>query len=188
MHAFRIHAADVLRNLYVIMQRGGVLSSAFPENMELSLLASFFAAIVHDYDHRGFNNDFLVKTSDPLAVSSLSSRCMACICQFSACISLYMHKGAKRPSHIVTNLPKSSHIVTNLPKSVVMYVAVVVQRSESNGESPFGESHRSGYTRVTQIRLHQSHTDQVTPESHRSGYARVLNTYLCGGRGNSGLQ
>ena len=68
LHVFRIHAADVLRNLYVIMQRGGVLSSAFPENMELSLLASFFAAIGHDYDHRGLNNDFLVKTSDPLAV------------------------------------------------------------------------------------------------------------------------
>ena len=48
----RIHAADVLRNLYVVMQRGGVLKSAFPETMDLSLLSSFFAAIVHDFDHR----------------------------------------------------------------------------------------------------------------------------------------
>ena len=65
----RIHAADVLRNLYIIMQRGGVLKSAFPETQELSLLSSFVAAIVHDYDHRGVNNDFLVKSNDPLAVS-----------------------------------------------------------------------------------------------------------------------
>ena len=59
----------MLRNLYIIMQRGGVLKSAFPETQELSLLSSFVAAIVHDYDHRGVNNDFLVKSNDPLAVS-----------------------------------------------------------------------------------------------------------------------
>jgi hypothetical protein len=48
----RVHAADVLRNLYVIMQRGGVLKSAFPEAADLYLLSSFFAAIIHDFEHR----------------------------------------------------------------------------------------------------------------------------------------
>ena len=48
----RVHAADVLRNLYVIMQRGGVLKSAFPETTDLYLLSSFFAAIIHDFEHR----------------------------------------------------------------------------------------------------------------------------------------
>ena len=32
------------------------------------LLTCYLAAIIHDYDHRGVNNDFLVKTSDPLAL------------------------------------------------------------------------------------------------------------------------
>ena len=32
------------------------------------LLACYLAAIVHDYEHRGVNNDFLIKTSDPLAL------------------------------------------------------------------------------------------------------------------------
>ena len=31
------------------------------------LLVCYFSAIIHDYEHRGVNNDFLIKTSDPLA-------------------------------------------------------------------------------------------------------------------------
>ena len=39
------------------------------DNMSNSrLLACYLAAIVHDYEHRGVNNDFLIKTSDPLAL------------------------------------------------------------------------------------------------------------------------
>ena len=36
--------------------------------MGTKLLTCYLAAIIHDYDHRGVNNDFLVKTSDPLAL------------------------------------------------------------------------------------------------------------------------
>ena len=32
------------------------------------LLTCYLAAIIHDYEHRGVNNDFLIKTSDPLAL------------------------------------------------------------------------------------------------------------------------
>ena len=35
---------------------------------DLGLLLAIFTAVVHDYEHKGVNNDFLVKTSDPLAV------------------------------------------------------------------------------------------------------------------------
>ena len=39
------------------------------ENVFLSKLFScYLAAIVHDYEHRGVNNDFLIKTGDPLAL------------------------------------------------------------------------------------------------------------------------
>ena len=32
------------------------------------ILAMFLAAIIHDFDHKGVNNDFLVKSQDDLAV------------------------------------------------------------------------------------------------------------------------
>ncbi|GAX77145.1 hypothetical protein CEUSTIGMA_g4591.t1 [Chlamydomonas eustigma] len=65
----RIHAADVLRNMYVILTKGDIIHSVFPEDsQDLFLLSGLLAAIVHDFDHRGVNNDFLVKTSDPLAL------------------------------------------------------------------------------------------------------------------------
>ena len=34
----------------------------------LKLLACYLAAIIHDFEHRGVNNDFLIKTSDHLAL------------------------------------------------------------------------------------------------------------------------
>ncbi|GAX78545.1 hypothetical protein CEUSTIGMA_g5985.t1 [Chlamydomonas eustigma] len=65
----RIHAADVVRSLYCLLIHGGVMdSTTWQEGWELTLLASILAAVIHDYDHRGVNNDFLIKTNDPLAV------------------------------------------------------------------------------------------------------------------------
>ncbi len=32
-------------------------------------LASYWAAAVHDYEHGGLNNDFLIKTAHPLAIT-----------------------------------------------------------------------------------------------------------------------
>ena len=32
------------------------------------LISCYLAAIIHDYEHRGVNNDFLIKSSDPLAL------------------------------------------------------------------------------------------------------------------------
>ena len=61
----RTHAADVLQTLHVLLHRGGLVPGyADP----ITLLACYLAAIVHDFEHVGFNNDFLVNSSDPLAV------------------------------------------------------------------------------------------------------------------------
>ncbi|KAF5833462.1 hypothetical protein DUNSADRAFT_10217 [Dunaliella salina] len=63
----RIHAADVLRTLHVMMSRGGI-RQAMHSTHDIALLAAYMAAVVHDLEHKGVNNDFLVKTLDPLAL------------------------------------------------------------------------------------------------------------------------
>ncbi|GFR48408.1 hypothetical protein Agub_g10302 [Astrephomene gubernaculifera] len=60
-----VHAADVLQTLHVIIH-GAQMHVNYLDH--LGLLAAYFAAIVHDYGHPGLTNDFLVSTSDPLAV------------------------------------------------------------------------------------------------------------------------
>lgn len=49
------------------MVHGGVLKSQGADR--LTLLASYIAALVHDFEHSGVNNDFLIKTSHDLAVT-----------------------------------------------------------------------------------------------------------------------
>ncbi|KAG2441292.1 hypothetical protein HYH02_009885 [Chlamydomonas schloesseri] len=59
------HAADVLQTLHVIIH-GAQLHVHYLD--PLGLFAAYWAAIVHDYGHPGLTNDFLINTSDPLAV------------------------------------------------------------------------------------------------------------------------
>ena len=59
------HAADVLQTMHVLLHRGGLVPGyADP----LSLLACYLAAIVHDFEHVGLSNDFLVNSCDALAL------------------------------------------------------------------------------------------------------------------------
>eukprot|EP00195_Chlamydomonas_chlamydogama_P006345 CAMPEP_0202897216 /NCGR_PEP_ID=MMETSP1392-20130828/6039_1 /ASSEMBLY_ACC=CAM_ASM_000868 /TAXON_ID=225041 /ORGANISM="Chlamydomonas chlamydogama, Strain SAG 11-48b" /LENGTH=1191 /DNA_ID=CAMNT_0049582803 /DNA_START=21 /DNA_END=3596 /DNA_ORIENTATION=- len=64
----RIHAADVVRTLHVISTRGGVLRSAHCLGDPGVVLGTYLAAAIHDYQHKGVNNAFLVRVSDPLAL------------------------------------------------------------------------------------------------------------------------
>lgn len=65
----RIHAADVVRTLYVLLTRGGVLKQVFSHDQEMAAIMSIMAAVLHDFEHKGVNNDFLIKTSDQLALT-----------------------------------------------------------------------------------------------------------------------
>jgi hypothetical protein len=59
------HAADVLQTLHIILHRSGMLPHyADP----LALLACYLAAIVHDYEHLGVTNDYLIATQSDLAI------------------------------------------------------------------------------------------------------------------------
>eukprot|EP00232_Nephroselmis_pyriformis_P009061 CAMPEP_0182894718 /NCGR_PEP_ID=MMETSP0034_2-20130328/25241_1 /TAXON_ID=156128 /ORGANISM="Nephroselmis pyriformis, Strain CCMP717" /LENGTH=389 /DNA_ID=CAMNT_0025028507 /DNA_START=9 /DNA_END=1178 /DNA_ORIENTATION=- len=60
------HAADVAHSMYALMVRGGVIERLGLGKFEL--LACVFSAAIHDYDHRGVNNDFLVRSADDLAM------------------------------------------------------------------------------------------------------------------------
>jgi len=61
-----IHGADVLQSFalmcnHVLIPRGYV-------DTQLVHLACIIAAVVHDVDHKGVNNDFLINSRDPLAL------------------------------------------------------------------------------------------------------------------------
>ncbi|KAJ3114020.1 hypothetical protein HK100_001822 [Physocladia obscura] len=59
-----IHAADVLHCINYLIQLP-TIRSIFTD---LELLAVYLAAVVHDFDHPGFSNQFLITTSDRRAL------------------------------------------------------------------------------------------------------------------------
>jgi len=59
--------ASVVQMLHMIMHHGGLLRRRVFD--ELMMLACYIAAAIHDYEHGGVNNDFLIQTRDRLAVT-----------------------------------------------------------------------------------------------------------------------
>mmetsp|Transcript_25460 Transcript_25460/g.55342 ORF Transcript_25460/g.55342 Transcript_25460/m.55342 type:complete len:787 (-) Transcript_25460:1267-3627(-) len=62
----RIHAADVLQSLHVLVIRGGLIDHSYCD--EIALTSCYLSAVIHDYEHKGVNNDYLIRVSDGLAV------------------------------------------------------------------------------------------------------------------------
>eukprot|EP00899_Mesostigma_viride_P003309 jgi/Mesvir1/1297/Mv03762-RA.2 len=58
------HIADVTNSLYHLIKSSGVAAYL----SQLDILAAVTAALVHDFRHPGLNNDFVVKSSDELAL------------------------------------------------------------------------------------------------------------------------
>eukprot|EP00899_Mesostigma_viride_P029154 jgi/Mesvir1/9423/Mv01523-RA.2 len=58
------HIADVANSLYHLIRHSGVGSYL----TRLDVLAAITAALVHDFRHPGLNNDFVVRSSDALAL------------------------------------------------------------------------------------------------------------------------
>lgn len=68
----RVHAADVLRTLHVIMHHGGV-RQALHKAQDIALLATYLAAVIHDYEHKGGGSCALHLFSRPV-----SCECILC--------------------------------------------------------------------------------------------------------------
>ena len=61
-----LHVASVLQMTHMLLCHGGLLkSNAFSGSLHL---ASYWSAVVHDFEHGGLNNDFLIKTVHPIAL------------------------------------------------------------------------------------------------------------------------
>ena len=61
----KTHAADVLQSQFMLLTAGGLARRAADP---LILLAALLSAIIHDLDHKGVNNDFLIRQSHELAI------------------------------------------------------------------------------------------------------------------------
>ena len=62
-----IHVASVVQMTLMLLVHGGIMKSrAFAR---IHLLSAYWSAAVHDYEHGGLNNDFLIKTAHPLAIT-----------------------------------------------------------------------------------------------------------------------
>lgn len=66
------HAASVTHSMHALLELGGVLRAVDTNDFEYTCeelrLACLLAAVIHDYQHKGVNNDFLIKTSDERAI------------------------------------------------------------------------------------------------------------------------
>ena len=59
--------ASVVQSTHMLLTRGGVMKSNVMTRSQQ--LATYIAAVVHDFQHGGVNNDFLIKTFHPLAMT-----------------------------------------------------------------------------------------------------------------------
>jgi len=70
----RAHAASVMHAMHALLEHGGINEATSPafipetEGGQLERLACLLAAAVHDYDHLGLSNDFLVRTDNARAL------------------------------------------------------------------------------------------------------------------------
>lgn len=60
------HVASVVQMTHMLLSHGGVLACNVMTRGQQ--LATYWSAVVHDYQHGGLNNDFLIKSLHPLAL------------------------------------------------------------------------------------------------------------------------
>lgn len=68
----RAHAASVLHSMHALLEQGGIMKAVAPafdtvngstyQNGQVERMACLLAAAIHDFEHLGVSNDFLVRT------------------------------------------------------------------------------------------------------------------------------
>ena len=56
-----IHVASVVQMTHMLLCHGGIMQSKAMDKS--AIWGCYWAALVHDYEHGGVNNDFLIKTA-----------------------------------------------------------------------------------------------------------------------------
>ena len=62
----KTHAADVAQTLYYFLVGGEWMKKGEMDNLDL--FSMILASAIHDYEHPGYNNMFLINSSHPLAI------------------------------------------------------------------------------------------------------------------------
>ncbi|KAL0024765.1 hypothetical protein WJX79_003822 [Trebouxia sp. C0005] len=62
-----VHVASVVQMSHMLLCHGGVLKSGAMNRQQQ--VATYWSAMVHDHEHGGLNNDFLIKSRHPLAIT-----------------------------------------------------------------------------------------------------------------------
>ncbi|KAK9805235.1 hypothetical protein WJX72_007972 [[Myrmecia] bisecta] len=63
----RHHAASVIQTMHMLLHHGGLRQHGVADDFES--LACYLAAAVHDFEHPGFTNEYLVKVEDDIAIT-----------------------------------------------------------------------------------------------------------------------
>ena len=61
-----IHVASVVQMTHMLLCHGGIMQSNALTRVQH--LSAYWSSAVHDYEHGGLNNDFLIKTAHPIAI------------------------------------------------------------------------------------------------------------------------
>lgn len=128
----RRHAAYVLQSMHVIIHKGGMLGGYVDD---ITLLTCYLAAILHDFDHGGYTNDFLIKVGDPLAliyndISPLENHH----------ISLACTKMSSPSMNFLTNLEQEE--AATFRKLLIELVLATDMKQHFSIVSQFGTMHR----------------------------------------------
>ena len=62
-----IHVASVVQMTHMLLCHGGIMQSKALGKIQL--MSAYWSAAVHDFEHGGVNNDFLIKTAHPLSIT-----------------------------------------------------------------------------------------------------------------------
>ncbi|GLI71323.1 hypothetical protein VaNZ11_016483 [Volvox africanus] len=164
----KTHAADVLQTLHVIIHRGG-LAPGYVDT--LTLMACYLAALVHDYEHGGLTNDYLINSSDLLALR-YNDRAPLENHHLAASFTLL-----KKPEYaFMSHLPKAD--MDRLRKMVIELVLATDMKQHFAIMSHFTTVHRLGAANSVTPSLLSG-----TERRRSSSNASSMNSLVHGGSG-----